>query len=80
MFFKEKCYILFKRRKVFEANQSLKKVHLHLHSYRDVPSYGVYIIAYEWIFEKILHRDPVNKKLDELPTPFQTVWVGGTAG
>ena len=41
---------------------------------RDVPSYGVYIIAYEWIFQYI------EKPHDQLPTPFQTIWVGGTAG
>jgi len=43
-------------------------------AWRDVPSYGVYIIAYEWIFQYI------EKPHDQLPTPFQTIWVGGTAG
>ena len=42
---------------------------------RDVPSYGFYIIAYEWLFDKVCDR-----KKGELPSPFQTVWVGGVAG
>ena len=42
---------------------------------RDVPSYGVYIIAYEWIFDKVCDR-----KSGQLPSPFQLVWVGGVAG
>lgn len=43
-------------------------------AWRDSPSYGVYIIAYEWIFEQL------GRKHGQLPTPFQTVWVGGVAG
>ena len=42
---------------------------------RDVPSYGVYIVAYEWILEYLY---PDQKR--PLPTPFETVWVGGIAG
>ena len=42
---------------------------------RDVPSYGVYIIAYEWIFKEIFHKQP-----GQLPTPFEAIMVGGTAG
>mgnify|MGYP001469007074 CR=1 FL=1 len=42
---------------------------------RDVPSYGVYIVAYEWILEYLY---PDQKR--PLPTPFETVWVGGVAG
>ena len=42
---------------------------------RDVPSYGFYIIAYEWLFDNVCDR-----KSGELPSPFQTVWVGGVAG
>ena len=44
-------------------------------SKRDVPSYGVYIIAYEWILDYLY---PEQKR--PLPTPFETVWVGGVAG
>ena len=42
---------------------------------RDAPSYGVYILAYEWIIEKLLDR-----RKGEVPTPFQSIWVGGIAG
>ena len=42
---------------------------------RDVPSYGFYIIAYEWLFDKVCDR-----KKGELPSIFQTVWVGGVSG
>ena len=42
---------------------------------RDAPSYGVYILAYEWVIEKLLDR-----RKGEVPTPFQSIWVGGIAG
>jgi len=44
-------------------------------AWRDVPSYGFYIIAYEWLFDKVCDR-----KKGELPSIFQTVWVGGVSG
>ena len=45
-------------------------------SFRDVPSYGVYIIAYEWLLERWF----CDRSKGEDPTPLQSVWVGGIAG
>ncbi len=42
---------------------------------RDVPSYGIYIIIYEWIVGRF-----VNRSLGEIPSPLQSVWMGGMAG
>ncbi len=40
-----------------------------------MPSYGVYIIIYEWIANKV-----VNRANGEIPTPLQSVLMGGSAG
>ena len=55
----------------FKSQNGVPKVIL----IRDVPSYGFYIIAYEWLFDKVCDR-----KKGELPSIFQTVWVGGVSG
>ena len=57
------------------ASRIVVSNHFFFFRERDVPSYGVYIVAYEWILEYLY---PDQKR--PLPTPFETVWVGGVAG